>query len=67
MQEMNKKVIRLTFDEEADHEGKYVSVHSLLQGSQCVITQTQIQTGVRGDNFWNKCKNWIWIFEDVEI
>ena len=40
-QEMDYKAISLTIDVEGGYEGKYVSVHSLLQRSQRVVGQLQ--------------------------
>ena len=48
---MDNKAILLTIDIEVGYEGKYVSVHSLLQPSQRVCVQVQIQTCVDGTIF----------------
>ena len=48
---MDYKAISLTIDDEVGYEGKYVSVHSLLQPSQRVGAQVQIQTCVDGNIF----------------
>ena len=48
---MNYEAILLNIDVEGVYEGKYVSVHSLLQRSQRVVAQSQNQTCVVGAIF----------------